>query len=302
MDIVSNWLYTGHLSKVESVVEQAELYELETEAKQGSEDAPSERTESMSARIPTPDETENRHFTPASTASGSDNKDALTPVSETPTKASADVSTTTITASNLEYLDIFRVYAFAVKYDFPLLKLEALKCWQRRSLVCRKLPGTALIDEIFDVIPEDVQLTRMVALQYAKSWTSKKLPESMEKTQAKLDGLHRNFLPMAIHYQQIILMRAAQNKTLGETWCDFHGHGSEEERQACFMRRVAEKEENELRKRKGCLKENDLLKKRIRKHHAHLSDFRVDKPAKQVISLELDEDGLIIEGPKKQGR
>lgn len=90
-----------------------------------------------------------RKFTPASTpfSTSHDSVDALAPSAPSTTVSRAEESKT---ASNLDYPGIFDVYAFATKYDFPVLKLESFKCWQCLSLAGKtSFPDRKLINRIF---------------------------------------------------------------------------------------------------------------------------------------------------------
>lgn len=209
---------------------------------------------------------------------------AQTPLSDAPSPSAA-------TVSNLDYKDIFSVYTFGSLYDFPKLKLDAIKCWQRLAGATNRLPETDLVSRAFEWLADDKHLTRLVARQFALNWSRSDAGLSVEERLANLEGVNHKFLILVMHFQHEA--QADQNKRRG--WCDFHDHASQEEAQACYRARVAELEEVEMRKRKGCWIETDGWVERVKKHNKLLNGYRSNTPSKGVIKLPIDKDGLVYE-------
>jgi hypothetical protein len=306
MDIVVNWLYTERLCKIEASAEAIEKWvhkdETNDEAREGEEvkitvsldaDANSLRESSESPTIadattPAPSSSRSTSTTPHRSSASLAHTQSTDAFVVKPDIEGTDHAKTT---SNLEYADIFSVYKFATQYGFPTLKLEALKCWQRRSSMPHPQPEPVLISRIFNLPADDIALKRQVARQYAIEFCNGAMPETIEKTQEKMMGLHPNFFPLMMYFQGCIFQHRLCERKYKALWCDFHYHNTSEEGKACMAARQAELQDMSMRKGKKSWQEADRLLKKIQYQRKVLCE--PGNMSKKVSSLIVDGDGIV---------
>ena len=300
VDMVINWLYEGNLSKVETETDEIhndfmalkrELAEEDAENQEREEHGPGDVQISAEPGTPRSPPRKMRKLDEPVTPSSSPSPSVAHKTESTPSTSTTPSSRATakgvIIASNLGYEDLFKVYTFASKYDFPKLKLEAQKCWQRLARATRAKPSHELVKKIFDELPDDVGLTRTIAEQFAESYiksTKSTFSKGVEHAEAQLEGLHQKLMRL------IFICTMTENKG---GWCTHHGHGNAEEQVECYKARVLEREEIVMRQRKDSWNEAAALKKRIKTQDEVLEQWQLERPKTTIAKLIRDKDGLI---------
>jgi hypothetical protein len=283
LEIALEWVYHQRLYKRASGAEQAAG---------GVHEVKPERSDEEKSRA-----TRERQTTDSSALTETSNEVASQSKSEEGTRHDTPISviaeavqtTSQTTTPITTFEELLNIYIFAETYEFPLLKIAAVRQWQTLALK-RVRCLSRVISRAYDNLSSESKLIGLIAYHHAL-WERTNPAEA----NAAEDGMPQVFFRDVLKWERVIRARSDRGK-LRSVACEFHDHASKAEQVSCDAEYRDSMEEVNWRKRKNQV-EHELgrLKKRVELHDENFHQIKKLTKNAWAKNLKVDDDSLITE-------